>query len=180
MLLQEAQMVAAAAAPELLAVIPEPHRAEWLHSAADRVVQTMLAHGHVEPAIDSLFKNGDPSSFPFSSVEPVLQRLDDDTPASAGRRLALLRHALELWRTGAPSHHRDQFLRLFGRRWMEFPAAEAAAIARIAADRAESEPDAKISARYIEVEFRSNRQHRPVPDSACPSPARTRNRPIVD
>jgi hypothetical protein len=162
-LLEEARSVAAAVAPELLGEIPETHRFGPRQFASVHIVQTMVAHGHVEAAFHYLIEHDDPSSFPFFSVAAVLHHLNPRSPESADRRLSLLRHALEMWRKCPPgrrSHDRDQFVQVFGRHWTEFPADEASAVARMVVDRAVSEPDGAMSARYRnEVEFSSTRQH---------------------
>jgi hypothetical protein len=162
-LLEEARWVAAAVSPELLGEIPETHRFGPRQFDSSHIVQTMLAHGHVEAAFHYVAGHGDPGSFPFFSVGGVLQHLDPRSPESAHRRLSLLRHALEMWRECPPGPHfhgRDQFVQLFARHWTEFPADEASAVAHMVVERAVSEPDAAITAGYMnEVRFSSTRQN---------------------
>ncbi len=162
-LLEEARSVAAAVSPELLGEIPETHCFGPRQFASVHIVQTMLAHGHVEAAFHYLIEHDDPDSFPFLSVGAVLHHLDSRSPESADRRLSLLRHALEMWRECPPgrhSHDRDQFVQVFGRHWTELPADEASAVARMVVERAVSEPEAAMSAGYmIEVQFSSTRQN---------------------
>ena len=161
-LLEEARSVAAAISPELLGEIPETHRFGPRQFACVHIVQTMLAHGHVEAAFQYLIQCHDPESFPFFSVGAVLHHLDP-RPESAGQRLSLLRHALAMWRECTPGHHshnRDQFVQVFGRHWAELPVDEASAVARIIVERALSEPDTATSAGYMnEVQFSSTRQN---------------------
>ena len=96
----------------------------------------------------------------------MLHRLDRQSPEGADRGLILLRHALQMWRQspsglhlGFDSHERDQFVQLFGAYWKEFPVEEASAVARMAVDRAVTEPDTETSSRYgDEIYFSSRRQ----------------------
>lgn len=107
-LLEEARWVAAAISPELLGEIPETHRAGHEQFASGHIVQTMIAHDHVDAAFNYLMQYGDAASFPFLSVGGVLHRLDRHGQESADRRLILLRRALEMWRqspSGRHSHH---------------------------------------------------------------------------
>lgn len=161
-LFDEARMVAAAVAPDLLAEIPiTPHNA--VHGFASvNIVQTMLTHGHIHAAFDFLLHHDDPASFPFLSVTAVVHRIDPHTPQATDRRLKLLRHAVELWRqspTGFSPHRHGSFTRLFSHLWDQFPPNEALAIAHTIVDRADDEPDDGISSGYAnEVHFTSPRQ----------------------
>src|ERR1700684_1719051 len=133
-LLEEACGVAAAVSPELLAEIPITRHGGHTRFASVNIVQTMLAHGHVDAAFDYLLHDGDGASFPFLSVGGVLQRLDPHSPECAARRMMLLRHAVELWRrntSGRHHHERYNFVRIFGHFWTEFPSEEALAVARM-------------------------------------------------
>src|SRR5271170_1751629 len=67
-LLDEARMVAAAATPELLSAIPAAEHEgspRFPHIESVHIIQTMLAHGHVDIAFDYLIHQDDPGSFPF-------------------------------------------------------------------------------------------------------------------
>jgi hypothetical protein len=163
-LFQEARIVAAAVSPELLADIPMTQRLRVPERFADiTIVQTMLAHGHVEAAFDYLLRSDNSTSFPFPIVGNVLQHFDPNSPESAARRMMLLRRALEAWRRSHfddPHHVRDHFVRLFGHFWTEFPAEEALAIARTIVDQATVGPDIGTSAGYSsEIHFTSHRQN---------------------
>jgi hypothetical protein len=162
-LIEEARWVAAVVAPELLASIPETQGFGPRQFGPAHIVQTMVAHNHVEAACHYLIEHADPESFPFLSAGAVLHHLDSRIPESAARRLLLLRHAVELWRASPPgpdAHHRDEFVRLFGRYWAEFPRDEASSVARTVVDRALSQPDAATSAGYAnQVKFTSARQN---------------------
>jgi hypothetical protein len=162
-LLEEACGVAAAVSPELLAEIPITRHGGHTRFASVNLVQTMLAHGHVDAAFDYLLQDRDGASFPFLSVGGVLQRLDPDSPEYAARRMMLLRHAAELWRrstSGRHLHERNHFVRLFGHLWKEFPPEEALAVVRMIVAQAAEQPDTGSSAGYAnEIHFTSPRQN---------------------
>ena len=95
-LLGDARSVAAAVSSEMLGEIPETHRFASRPFASAHLVQTMLAHGHVEAAFHYPIQHRDPGSFPFLSVGAMLRHLDPRSPESADRRLSLLRHSLQV------------------------------------------------------------------------------------
>jgi hypothetical protein len=163
-LLQEARTVAAAVAPDLLADIPiTPHSGPPERFAHNNMVMTMLAYGHLEAAFDYTLREENSTSFPFSVVGNVLRSLDPNHPASAARRLMLLRGAVDAWRRthfDDPQHERNQFMQLFAHSWSDFPSEEALAITRTIVAQATSWPDMGTSAGYPnEIRFTSNRQH---------------------
>ena len=167
-LLQEGRRVAAAISPELLddsrlAEIPGTHRRGDRRFDSAHIIQTMIVHGHVDAAFNYLLQHNDPASFPFFSVGGVVHRLDPGNPECADRRLILLRRALEMWRessSGHRSHHRDEFVQLFGRLWKDFSEEEASAVAHMIVDRAMAEPDTGTSSSYgNEIHFSSCRQN---------------------
>jgi len=155
-LLEEAQTVAAAISPELLREIPETEHDPRRPFAPGHIVQTMIAHGHVDPAFNYLLQYDDPASFPFLSAGGVLHRLDPD------RRLILFRCALEVWRrrpSGRDSLRRDQFVQLFANQWKELPVEESSAVAHMIVDQVLAEPDTGTSSGYgNEIHFSSLRQ----------------------
>jgi hypothetical protein len=164
--LDEARGVAAAVSPKMLADIPlTRHGGPRERFTSVNIVQTMLAHGHVDAAFDYLMRHDDPASFPFRSVGGVLHRLDPNIPEGAARRMMLLRHAVDAWHqrpSGQPhhDHERGHFVGIFGHFWKEFPSEEALALARSIVDRAAEEPDAGTSAGYMNgVHFTSPRQN---------------------
>jgi hypothetical protein len=163
-LFQEARTVAAAVSPELLADIPiTQHLGVPERFATSTLVQTMLAHGHVEAAFDYLLRSDNSTSFPFPIVGNVLQHLDPNSPESAARRMVLLRRAVEAWRRthfDDPHQERDHFVRFFGHFWTEFPAEEALAIARTIVAQATEWPDMGTSSGYpSEIRFTSHCQN---------------------
>jgi hypothetical protein len=171
-LLDEARMVAAAAAPELLSAIPAAEHEgspRFPHIESVHIIQTMLVHGHVDAAFDYLIDQDDPASFPFNSVGALLHHLDPQSPETAARRTRLLNHAVELWRLSLSSadryrvglfrHHHHGFEGLFGQFWKHFPLDDARSIAHTVVDRAVEEPDSRTSSGYAsEVHFTSRRQ----------------------
>lgn len=170
-LFQEARTVAAAVAPELLAEIPIHKHEEPTHYwfGDIHIIQTMLTYGHANAAFYHVLRHNDPTTFPFFSVGAVLQRLDPQNPEYAARRIALLRHAVELWRQSLSGDarqtgsiflgHHYGFVGLFGHYWKDFPPDEALSIARTIVDQVMKEPDAGASAGYgDEIHFGSPRQ----------------------
>ena len=165
-LLDEASAVAAAVSPELLVAIPVAERelqGPFASMRSVRVVQTMLAYGHVDAAFEYMLHNDDPKSFPFLSVGGVLHQLDQRNSESAARRLSLLRHAVEMWRkspSGPHRHESSHFVGFFGHVWKELPPEEALTLARTIVDRAAKEPDTGTSAGYPnDIHFTSLRQN---------------------
>jgi hypothetical protein len=171
-LLDEARIVAAAASPELLSVIPATEQdgpPEFSQMGRVHLIQTMLTHGHVVPAFDYLLRQNDPGSFPFLSVGAVLHSIDMKDSEIVARRTRLLNHALELWRrslsrpdrhaVGFFRDHRHGFEGIFGHFWKDFPFEEALSVAHTIVDRALEEPDFMISSGYPNgVHFTSSRQ----------------------
>ena len=171
-LLDEARGVAAAVSPELLAMIPAAEREgpePFGSFQSVQIIQTMLRHGHIDPAFEYVIHENDPESFPFFSVGAVLRRLDLHDPESGARRMMLLHHAVKLWRQslsgpnsqkrGMFGGHHHGFVGLFGHFWKDFPPDEALSIARTIVDQAAQEPDSGASSGYAnEIHFCSRRQ----------------------
>jgi hypothetical protein len=161
--LGEAREVAAAVDPALLSEIPIVRATGPERFGRDRVVQIMLAHGHLDAAFDYLAHYDDPSSFPFLWVGNVLHQLDSDSPHDAARRMTLLRRTVDIWVKNSPdrqSLERGHFVQLFGHFWRELPADEALTVALTIVARAAEEPDTGTSAGYMhEVHFTSPRQN---------------------
>ena len=160
---EEARTVAAAVDPALLAEIPANSFDMHEHHTTFQIIQTMLAHGHLDAAFNYVLSHEGSASFPFSMVGNVLHQLDPQIPQSAARRMTLLGTAVEAWRqraVGNYPHERDQFVRLFGHCWKEFPPEEALQVTRTIVARATEQPDTGTSAGYPnEVHFTSSRQH---------------------
>ncbi|QEE30755.1 hypothetical protein FTW19_23815 [Terriglobus albidus] len=155
----EAREVAAAVDPRMLDQTPSetPH-----HGFPERTVQIMVEHGHIDPAVNYLLACDAPDSFPFLYLGNVLHKLDPMNAADAGRRVAILRKAFEMWRADIFNSDRDRrhFLYIFGRAWKELPPQEALAMVHAIVDEALQEPDYGISAGYPDgVHFSSLRQN---------------------
>ena len=159
-LLDEAREVAAAVDPGILAQIPS---GTYHGRFPERVVHIMVEHGHIDPAVSYLLTYEDePDSFPFPYLGNVLHKLDPMNPADAGRRVAILRKAFEMWQVDVsrPNHNRSHFLNLLGRAWKELPPQEVLAMVHVIIDQTLQEPDHKISASYPDaVHFTSPRQN---------------------
>jgi hypothetical protein len=151
-LIEQAQQIAAAIAPDLLSQIssagPIPR-----HFMSETLGKIMLDHGHTEAAFEYLMHYAEPSSFPFGVVSHLMQSVDEE------RRLALLRRAIEAWRTGRA----DQFVWLFQWQWKVLPLDEARAVAQEIVRVALERPDAPVTASYDRegnVQMTSGREHR--------------------
>lgn len=86
-LLEEGRYVAAAISPELVNQIPAGHFGGPPRFGSGRIVQTMVTHGHVDPAVDYLLQQDDAASFPFAAVGTVLHRLGESDPRRAASSL---------------------------------------------------------------------------------------------
>ncbi len=162
-LLEEARWVAAAVAPDLLAEIPISRSNPHEQFVAGKIVHTMIQHGHIAAAFDYLLNHDDPASFPFGYIANVLHHFDPSNPASAARRVTLLRRGIEVWRASPNTRHnhqRDHFLGTFGHFWKELAPDEALSVVHEVVDQSVAEPDTGGSAGYMdEVRFTSPRQH---------------------
>jgi hypothetical protein len=127
-LLLDARLVASVVAPDLLLEIPSSSVALGSFEAGT-IVETMLAHRQVDAAYGYLNGYSDASTFPFGYAGNVIHAIEDD-----GRRLTLLRHATEAWRTGQEDQFgglfRNQFVWLFRGRWALLPPDEALGVVR--------------------------------------------------
>ena len=68
-LLEEARWVTAAISPELLGEIPATDRPFGHGFGSICIIETMIAHGHVDAAFNYLLKQADPDSFHLSGSE---------------------------------------------------------------------------------------------------------------
>ncbi len=150
-LMDQARLLAAAVAPDLIADIPSPrHGAHpfW----PERLGRVMLEHGHGDAAFDYVMRHREPPTFPFPLVSALIDWYGDD------RRLTLLRRAFSVW-LKAPEM---RFLWLFQAHWKVLPAAEAAEVAREIVRVTLARPDQPSTARYGpggELEITSSRQN---------------------
>jgi hypothetical protein len=155
--LEQAQLFAAAIAPDLISEIPllnEAHR-PFQSQTLGRI---MLEHGHQDAALEYLTRYDESSSFPFSLVAELMQRIEDED-----QRLVILRRAIEAWQANS---HEDPiwsrgigFIWLFQWNWKFLPHEEALAITREIVHTTLDRPDQPTSSRYNEdIYFTSGRE----------------------
>lgn len=156
-LLQQAALIAAAVAPELLSGTP---RLIPLPMFEDTLLNVMLDHGRLEQAVSRLLHHEDTAEFPFGMIHVVMQRMGD-----TGVKLALLRRAIEAWRHAPPYDPMKppdgEFIRLFQSRWNQLPAAESLIVVREIVRVTIEQPEQPITASYTDgaVEITSWRAH---------------------
>jgi hypothetical protein len=165
LLLEHAELLAAAIAPDLL---PEIRRSPQLHREAwtQKIGLIMLEHQQLDAIFEYIIHYDDPPSFPFSIAGHLMRRLP------AERQLTLFRRATEVWRgensarqvgqrarrAGRP----DGFIWLFRFQWKALPLQEALVvmreIVRVVLDR----PDTPIDVTYDaegSIRITSDREH---------------------
>jgi hypothetical protein len=166
LLLEHAELLAAAIAPDLLLEIPRSpqfHREAW----TQKIGLIMLEHQHLDATFEYIIRYDDPSSFPFSIAGHLMRRLPADE-----RQLALFRRATEVWREENSARQVGQrarragwpegFIWLFRFQWKALPRQEALLvlreIVRVILDR----PDTPIDATYDaegSIRITSDREH---------------------
>ncbi|HWE51750.1 MAG TPA: hypothetical protein VG273_18290 [Bryobacteraceae bacterium] len=145
-LLEQAALIAAAVAPDLLSGTPRliaPHMFE------DTLLDVMLDHGHLEPAVTRFLHHEDTTDFPFGMIHVVMRRIGDE-----GVRLALLRRAIEAWRHAPPYDPMKppdgEFIQLFQSEWKAIPPAEALTLVREIVRVTIEQPEQSITATYAD------------------------------
>jgi len=173
-LLQQAEEIAAALAPDLLREIQAPTPFPSEHRAAT-LLSIMLSHGHIDAAFDFVLRCDAPFGFPFSFAGNLMHELDEE------RRISVLRSAIGAWRApqdaermrrhGVPleeGHLAEMrtrqlqagFTGLFSHYWTVLPAEEALAAVREIVRAARELPDLQTSAGYPDgIHFTSSREH---------------------
>ena len=156
-LLEQARILAAAAAPDLVASIPSGPDS-LRHMEADRICQTMLGHNHRDAAYEYVMHYDGPDGFPFGGTTSLMQHCDD------GHRGALLRRAAEAWWPGDTRQRSGfAFISVFQLGWKSLPAAEAREVVRKLVRTVLQRPDSPITATYGSpdepVTITSTRQH---------------------
>ena len=155
-LLEQAQLLAAAVAPDLLREIPSAargprqFRSEWLG-------RVMLEHEHGDAAYEYAIRYDQPSTFPFSLVSALMQWFGDDK-----RKLALFRCTIEAWRAAPDRRLGPGFLSVFQSGWKVLPEEEAREAAREIVRVTLSQPDWPITASYDQeqtVRITSGQEH---------------------
>ena len=150
--LEQACLLAAAVAPDLLSEIPPSvHTAR--HFSSDRLCSIMLMHGHKDEAFEYVTRYDPPATFPFGTVSPLMQRLGDEA-----RRIAVLRAAIAAWRA-APER---EFIQAFQVEWKALPQDEALELAHEIVRVTLEQPDQPITASYGDergARITSHREH---------------------
>jgi hypothetical protein len=155
-LLEQACLVAAAVAPDLLNEIrtaDRPARPFW----SSRIAAIMLDHEHGDAAYEYLVGYDDPSTFPFGAVGALMQWYGDDE-----RRQAVLRSAIAAWMAGTGERFGHQFVGIFRHGWKVLPEDEARHVLREIVRVTQSRPDWPITASYDQersVQITSGRAH---------------------
>jgi len=140
-LLEHAQTVAAAVAPEALREMSFPRRFA-LHFSSETLGQIMIAHGHIGAAFDYMMRHDEPSGFPFGVAAALIRRFADE-----GRGLAVLRRAIAWWRLN-PDIQCIHFIQLFRTAWKILPPEEARALAREIVRVTLEQPEWPVTATY--------------------------------
>jgi hypothetical protein len=158
-LLEQAALIAAAVAPDLLS---GTHGLAPSDLFEDALLKVMLDHGHLQQAISRLIHHEDNAEFPFFMMHVVMGRAGD-----AGVRIALLRRAIEAWRNAPPYDPMrppdDGFIHLFQSEWKLLPRSEALTVVREIVRIALEQPEPPMTASYGDgdgaVEMTSSRAH---------------------
>ena len=147
-LLEQARLLAAAAAPELLPQISAPSSRPSVEP--NMLGQIMMQHGHRDAFLSYVMGIRDPSEFPFGMVLSLM------TPdGDAATRLAVLRRTVEAWRS-APRSGMAQFIMVFQWHWRALPPEEARVVARDIVREVLDHPDSPMAAT---VQITSKREH---------------------
>jgi hypothetical protein len=155
-LLEQAQLLAAAVAPDLLHEMP-PVAHGPRQFLSDRLGKVMLEHEHGDAAYEYVIGYDEPSSFPFSVASSLMNWFGDGE-----RRRAVFRRAIAAWRAAPDHHFGNHFLPVFVAGWKELPEEEAREAAREIVRVTLSQPDWPITATYDHdrtVRITSGRMH---------------------
>jgi hypothetical protein len=155
-LLEQAQWLAAAVAPDLLPEMPTVANGPR-HFLSDRLGKIMLEHEHGDAAYEYVIGYGEPSTFPFSAASSLMQWFGDDE-----RRRAVFRRAMEAWRAAPDHRFGNRFLTVFQAGWKALPEEEAREAAREIVRVTLSQPEWPITATYDQdqmVTITSGRAH---------------------
>ena len=151
-MLDQARLLAAAVAPDLIQDIPPPRHGNR-HLWPERLGRVMLDHGHGDAALDYVIHYRDAATFPYAVVSALMDWYGDQE-----RRLALLRRSFALW-CKSPA---GGFLALFERNWTLLPTEEAAEFVREIVRITLERPDQPTNAGYGDegtVAFTSSREN---------------------
>jgi hypothetical protein len=152
--LGHARLVTAAVAPSLLSEFPPGFDYRGMHGPG-RLVSIMLEHKLVDAAFDYVMDYSGTSGFPFGYSVKLILRMED-----AGRRVAVLRRAIEAWRTARQDMFRRDFIQLFGSQWRLLPTEEAREVVREIVREEMERQDELTSGGYGDgTHISSSRQH---------------------
>jgi hypothetical protein len=155
-LLEQARLLTAAVAPDLLREIPSVAR-EPRQFTSERLGRIMLEHEHGDAAYEYVMRYDDPSTFPFGLVSALMQWFGDEE-----RQLAVLRSGIEAWRAAPDHRFGHRFVSVFQSAWKALPPEEAREVAREIVQVTLSHPDWPITATYDReqtVRITSGREH---------------------
>jgi len=152
--LDHARQVTAAVAPNLLSEFPSGDHGRLPHEP-EKLVSIMLEHKLVDAAFEYVMGYKESSGFPFGYSVNLILRMEDE-----GRRVTVLRRAIEAWRTARHDMFRRNFIRLFGSQWRLLPEAEAREVVREIVREEMERHDESTSAGYPDgIHISSRREH---------------------
>lgn len=151
-LLSGARLLAAAVEPKLLREIPsETVGPEWLERGM--LVNVMLEHKLVDAAFEYVM-DGENTGFPFGYAVNLIHRIEDES-----RRVAVVRRAVEAWRSGDDGGDVFGFNRVFGSQWRLLSPDEGREIVQEIVRNEMERPDEGTSSGYPEgIAFTSRRE----------------------
>jgi hypothetical protein len=148
-MLEQAALVAAAVAPELLT--NQHYRLRPPEGCQRRSLEIMLDHGHYQEAVSYLYHYL--KGFPSGLTPTILNGLDVEV------RLALLRLAIENWRNSVPyGRFSEEFLQLLRAQWHELPREEALFVVHEIVQVVLDHPDEQIGFKYNDAEGITSRR----------------------
>ena len=152
-LMEDAPLMAAAIAPDLLSSIPATGRKRRLmRIRIDSIASTMLSHGHTNAVYERIMRCDDSGEFPLGVAHALMQQLDSE------RQLIVLRRVIKEWRKNGDF----RFPHLFQSKWNLLPREEARTVVREIVQAALDEPDRYMQGSYDPqggVQITSHREH---------------------
>jgi hypothetical protein len=152
-LLSSARLLAAAVEPKLLPeILSERHGPPGFERGM--LVNVMLQHKHVDAAFEYV-TDGDSFGFPFGWAGNLIRRLEDES-----QRVAVVRRAVEAWRSGDDGDFLVGFKGFFGSQWRLLSPDEAREIVLELVRKEMERPDEVTSAGYPDgIRITSRREH---------------------
>ncbi len=160
-LFEQAELLAAAGAPQLLSEIPHRNdsieaqlfRLRFQQAAAQRIGEIMFEHKHFNAAFEYVIHYDDAVSFPFLIASKLIDSLQDEE-----RKREIFSRTLAAWREG----REEGFLGVFRSYWRSLPAKEARSLVREIVRVIEEKPDEDMDLTYDQergIHFTSSREH---------------------